>query len=266
MGFQTSAVGFQTSAMAYPDQLPSEDEVVELCLPLEAHLDGIRYRQNLWIKFGKHVSKDEAYAQMYAFKHADPAVVSVPKIYYWFERDGRTYILMEFIDCETLPQHLKNNPSERDKWDNAIVAAVEHLWSFPVHEDAKPGPLARGIPTGPFFAEHDVNRTFESQEELERWINGKLQRNRRPERVEFGSQPLVFSHGDLTRRQFIVKNGKLYLLNFGASGFYPKCFEEVALFHCGDWYKKIRSRLFGSRSANLPGMVWARRFNIMDRD
>ena len=65
------------------------------------------------------------YAQMYAFKHADPAVVSVPKIYHWFERDGRTYILMKFIDCETLPQHLKNNPSERDKWDNAIAAAVE---------------------------------------------------------------------------------------------------------------------------------------------
>ena len=60
--FQTSTMGFQTSAMAYPDQLSSEDEVVELCLPLEAHLDGIRYRQNLWIKFGKHVSKDEAYA------------------------------------------------------------------------------------------------------------------------------------------------------------------------------------------------------------
>ena len=105
-----------------------------------------------------------------------------PKIYHWFERDGRTYILMKFIDCETLPQHLKNNPSERDKWDNAIVAAVEHLRSFPVHEDAKPGPLARGIPTGPFFAEYDVNRTFESQEELERWINWKLQRNGRPKR------------------------------------------------------------------------------------
>ena len=55
-------MGFQTSAMAYPDQLPSEDEVVELRLPLERHIDGIRYGQNLWIKFGEHVSKDEVYA------------------------------------------------------------------------------------------------------------------------------------------------------------------------------------------------------------
>jgi len=249
--------------MAYPDQLPSEDEVVELCLPLDAHLDGIRYGQDLWIKFGKHVSKDEVYAQMYAFKHADPAAVSVPKIYYWFERDRRTYILMKFIDCETLPQHLKNNPSERDKWDNAIVAAVEHLRSFPVHEDTKPSPLARGIPVGPFFAEYDVNRTFESQEELERWINGKLQRSGRPEPVEFGSESLVFRPQSTAVHRQKRKTLPFKLWRFRVLS---QMFRGGGAIQYGDWYKQIRSRLFGSRSANLLGMSWARRLNQMHFD
>jgi serine/threonine protein kinase len=255
--------------MTLSGHLPSEDEIVSLCLPQETRTNGIQYGKDLWIKFGEDVSKDEVYAQMYAFQHGDRSIVSIPEVYHWFQRDGRTYILMEFIEGEGLAQYLKSNPSQSDKWDAAVSAAVKNLWEFPVPKDAKPGPLGGGMPTGPLWSlwrGFSVNQTFQSMEELESWINGKLQRSGRPERVNFSSERLIFSHGDLAQRQFIVQGSKLFLVDFGATGFYPSCFDEVGLFSLGRWYDRIRSKLFPSQSANLLGMFWVRRLNQIGFD
>lgn len=252
--------------MTLSGHLPSEDEIVSLCRPQETRTNGIQYGKDLWIKFGEEVSKDEVYAQMYAFQHGDRSIVSVPEVYHWFQRDGRTYILMEFIEGEGLAQYLKRNPSQSDKWDAAVSAAVKNLWEFPVPKDAKPGPLGGGMPIGPLWGEFSVNQTFQSMEELESWINGKLQRSGRPERVNLSSERLIFSHGDLAQRQFIVQGSKLFLVDFGATGFYPSCFDEVGLLSRGRWYERIRSKLFPSQSANLRGMCWVRRLNQIGFD
>src|SRR5271168_4813366 len=159
--------------------LPSEDEVVSLCRPQENRTNGIRYGEDLWIKFGQEIFKDEVYAQMYAFKHVDRSIISIPEVYHWFQRDGRTYILMEFIEGEDLGQYLKRNPSQSEKWDAAVFAAVKNLWEFPVPKDAKPGPLGGGMLSSPFWGQYPVDQTFQSMEELESWMNGKLQRSGR---------------------------------------------------------------------------------------
>jgi thiamine kinase-like enzyme len=89
------------------------------------------------------------------------------------------------------------------------------------------------MPTGPLWGEFfSTHHKFQTKEDLEKWINGMLQENERPEteRVNFSSERLIFTHGDLAPRHFIVQGSKLFLVNFGAAGFYPVCFDEIGLF------------------------------------
>jgi thiamine kinase-like enzyme len=92
------------------------------------------------------------------------------------------------------------------------------------------------MPTGPLWGEFfSTDHKFQTKEDLENWINGMLQENERPEteRVNFSSERLIFSHGDLAPRHFIVQGSKLFLVDFGAAGFYPVSFDEIGLFWNG---------------------------------
>lgn len=94
-------------------QLPTEDEVVGLCRPHLSNRKGIRCGTEIWIKFGifgRFITKDEVYAQIYAFEHADFSILSIPQIYHWFDRDGIIYILMQHIDGKNLLAQLAENP------------------------------------------------------------------------------------------------------------------------------------------------------------
>jgi hypothetical protein len=68
---------------------------------------------------------------------------------------------------------------------------------------------------------------------------------------------------EISPRGFIVQGSKLFLVNFGAAGFYPVCFDEIGLFCNGNWYKRIRRKLFSSRSANFHGMCQLRYLNLV---
>jgi hypothetical protein len=115
---------------------------------------------------------------------------------------------------------------------------------------------------GGFFS---TDYVFQNKKDLENWINGMLQKNGRPEteRVNFGSERLVFSHGDLAPRHFIVRSSKLFLVDFGAAGFYPVSFDEIGLYQRGDWYKRIRRKLFPSPTANFRGLGRLRYLNLV---
>lgn len=256
--------------MASSENIPSEDEIVRLCqsVPQEKLTVGIRYGKDFWVKFGREFSglTNEVHAQMYAFRHADRSTVSVPQVYHYFQRDDRMYIIMEYIEGENLKQYLKDNPSQPERWDDAVCEAIRGLWRLPVPDDAKPGPLEEGMPTGPLWGEFfSTDHKFQTKEDLENWINGMLQENGRREtmRVDFSSERLVFSRGDLAPRHFIVQGSKLFLVDFGAAGFYPTCFDEAGLFRSGNWYKRIRQKLFSQRSANFRGMCHLRYLNLV---
>lgn len=87
-------------------------------------------------------------------------------------------------------------------------------------------------------------------------------------KVNFNGEPLVFCHGDLQAGNFIVKddNGKLFLVGFGASCFYPKCYAEVT-----SRFRMMRTRIFGSRSSSYRDMAAAwmvngQGYKICDKD
>lgn len=201
---------------------------------------------------------------MYAFQHTDRSIVSVPQVYHYFQRDDRVYIIMEYIEGQNLQQYIHDNPSQLERWDDAVCEAIRSLWEFPVPDDAKPGPLGGGVPNGPMWGEFfSTDYRFQSKKDLENWINRMMEENKRPEtqRVDFSSERLIFSHGDLNPRHFIVQGSRLFLVDFGAAGFYPVSFDEIGLFRRGSWYKRIRPKLFSSRSANLYTMGHLRYLN-----
>jgi aminoglycoside phosphotransferase (APT) family kinase protein len=256
--------------MTFSGNLPSEDEIVSLCqsMPQEKLNESIRYGEDIWIKFGREISDltAEVQAQMYAFQHADRSSVSVPEVFHWFQRDDRMYIVMEYIEGKNLQQYLRDDPPQAERWDDAVSEAIRSLWEFPVPSDARPGPLGGGWPRGPMWGEDfSTDHKFQSKEDLESWINGMLEENKRPEtmRVNFSSERLAFSHGDLSPRHFIVQGSKLFLVDFGASGFYPVCFDEAGLCRLGNWSRRIRQKLFPSRSANLRSLRHLRYLNLV---
>jgi serine/threonine protein kinase len=117
--------------MTSSGNIPSEDEIVSLCqsIPQEKRTESIRYGKDFWVKFGHELSNltAEVQAQMYAFRHADRSTVSVPQVYHWFQRDDRMYIIMEYIEGESLKQYLKDNPSQLERWDDAVCEAIRSL-------------------------------------------------------------------------------------------------------------------------------------------
>jgi hypothetical protein len=104
------------------------------------------------------------------------------------------YILMEYIEGESLRQYLKDNPSQPERWDDAVSNAIRSVWKFPIPDDAKPGSLGEVMPTGSLWGEFfSTDYVFQNKKDLENWINGMLQKNGRPEteRVNFGSGRLA---------------------------------------------------------------------------
>jgi thiamine kinase-like enzyme len=49
------------------------------------------------------------------------------------------------------------------------------------------------------------------------------------------SRPLVFTHGDLSMRNIIYgKDGRIWLVDLGMSGFYPRWFEYIAMVYAAE--------------------------------
>ena len=131
--------------MTFLGNLPADDEIVSFCKPieLEKRTMGIRYGNDIWVKFGTEFSylAAEVQAQTYAFRYADRSTVCVPEVYHRFQRGDRAYILTEYIEGESPKQYLDNNPSQTERWDDAVFETIRILWEIPVPDNARPGPI-----------------------------------------------------------------------------------------------------------------------------
>jgi aminoglycoside phosphotransferase (APT) family kinase protein len=58
----------------------------------------------------------------------------------------------------------------------------------------------------------------------------------RPDSKPFDdSRPLVFTHGDLSMRNIIYgRDGRIWLVDWGQSGFYPRWFEYVSMVYAAE--------------------------------
>ena len=115
---------------------------------------------------------------------------------------------------------------------------------------------------------------FSSNAELVAWFNHKYDVAKRMNPVIkcFGGLkdcgpfpedfPLVFTHLDLVPRNIMLgDDGRIWLIDFGLSGFYPEWFEYVAMFEWErlGWLGKVARQIvagFYGKQARFMDYIW----------
>jgi hypothetical protein len=206
------------------------------------------------VKFGLGVHQDEATSQDYAFRHIDRNILRVPRVYRFFthgEFAGMPYgyIVMEFIGGVTLERcNIELDLVER------TINAIDHLSKLPIPSGQGPGPVYGGMPRGCLWSEHGAGCSFKSMQDMETWLNLRLDLSRRKlpsELPRFSlSKELVFSHMDIARRNIIITEEKdMCLIDWAHAGFYPGSFQR----YCLEWCSVDDDSFIRSLLERLPG-------------
>ncbi|KAJ0413120.1 kinase-like domain-containing protein [Aspergillus carlsbadensis] len=201
----------------------------------------VKISLNIVAKIGRGVAPSEAATQSFAHKELDPSIAYVPKVYRYFRRshgtphDERGYLYMEYIPGQNL-QDLE--AAALAELVPRVLNIIKHLGQF--CGDSAPGPLGGGVPMGHIYGDDGAKTVFDSMEQMNVYMNKRLEyrniylaRSRGIEcsdTIDLTPHPLVLCHGDICRRNIILReDGSLCLLDWGYAGFYPWFFEVVAL-------------------------------------
>jgi aminoglycoside phosphotransferase (APT) family kinase protein len=156
------------------------------------------------------------------------------------DTDEEVYVLMEYVDGTQLAQCW----SRLSIWRRLHVAFTLHryirrLRQIHSEHSSVPGPIGETaqLCDGPIFG-HRYRGPFQDYASLSAFYNRMLAIAKSltphfaasPETKPFDdSKPLVFTHGDLSMRNILLgTDGRLCLVGWGSSGFYPPWFEYVA--------------------------------------
>lgn len=169
--------------------------------------------------------------------------IPVPAMHRYFVKGDNAYLVMEYVRGELL-DHCWDDLSN---WEKLRIACVLRNYvkqmrriRSPQIDEQIPGPLIDDLSAPlkcnlPAFGENPVG-PFSSYARLRDWMNGRLRvtqflmRQRYPGPRFDGSEPLVFTHGDLALRNIIRgDDGKLWLIDFGCAGVYPRWAEVYCM-------------------------------------
>ncbi|KAK7696306.1 hypothetical protein QCA50_000960 [Cerrena zonata] len=172
--------------------------------------------------------------------------VPVPRIHRVVEVGKSCYIFMDYIPGQTLEECWPHLSIWRKLWVawklRSYIRQLRHI-KLPQIEAGVPGPLTDDIcqPKGcdnPAFGEFEAG-PFSSYDEFILWLNGRFLVAWRFRPLKGGGTepdilqadaPLVVTHGDLVPRNIILgDDGKLWVLDWGASGIYPIWLEYATM-------------------------------------
>ncbi|KAI9767174.1 MAG: hypothetical protein M1839_004610 [Geoglossum umbratile] len=209
--------------------VPTKEQVILFCADKQPPLAA--YSDDIAIKFGMAVAKEEYNNQAYAYENRNG--FEVPRVHAFYEDENRGYIVMQFIKGFTLDER----PDEYPQHIHNITTAILNLHSIRVPSNAIPGPVgAPGeprVPQGYLWGECTAGRSFKSAAEMETWLNRRLQvheSSRANDKISITGFPLQFCHGDIAPwNVMILDTGKICLVDWAFAGFYPYFFEIFAL-------------------------------------
>ncbi|KAI0141872.1 kinase-like domain-containing protein [Xylariaceae sp. FL1272] len=203
-----------------------------------------RASKSLAIKGGLGVSKSEAENMKFA---AEVLGLPVPKVHRTFtanipnmhgSRETTGYfIVMDYIAGSTVETCWDSlATSDRESVAQQVSNAIEKMQAHRI--DHLPiGPLGRGSTQkfiGPWFWDYGAG-PFETLQELEDWFNHKVdvcvQVKQLPSTApRFHFKDVVFTHQDIAPRNMILdEHKKVWLIDWGCAGIYPRGFEQVSL-------------------------------------
>eukprot|EP00177_Eucheuma_denticulatum_P006379 GFKZ01011638.1.p1 GENE.GFKZ01011638.1~~GFKZ01011638.1.p1 ORF type:complete len:279 (-),score=19.23 GFKZ01011638.1:938-1774(-) len=229
---------------------PSRDVVRALreCTPGLASTGQVRIISNLRamvvsvqdkvvVKYGYNVRRIEADAMEFVSSQTS---MPVPKVFGSFTcDDGRTYIVMEFVQGETL-EKMWPSLSEDEKQELALQLRA-HLNDVRKLKGRYIGALSRlpcmvcslqGSSKGPFSTEKELNEALVQQYEQSRpgYFGSMLRKMLKD------SHEIMFSHSDLHMRNILVRHKQIVaVLDWECAGFFPEYWEYAHAYMSVKW-------------------------------
>ncbi|KAI0720730.1 kinase-like domain-containing protein, partial [Cerioporus squamosus] len=169
--------------------------------------------------------------------------IPVPEVYQIFVRGTRSYLVMDYVQGEPLDRCW----DDLSNWEKVKVSVTLRNYVVqmrrirtPQIDKQIPGPIIDDLSCPrrcetPALGE-DRAGPFPSYAHLRDWMNGRLHVSQQMQRFRYteptfdNSEPLVFTHSDLFLRNIILgDDGRIWLIDFGCAGIYPRWFEGYSM-------------------------------------
>jgi serine/threonine protein kinase len=201
----------------------SDDEIVLLCNSSTTVLSApqcsnsvVRIPNSLAVKFGHYVTSQEFKNQQVAQQRLDPKVVTVPKAYRFFKKDGVGYIVMDYVEGYTLDLKSVNGLLP------TLGKVLNHIHS---KQKTEPGSLGGGPVSGTLWPEHEEVE-FSDSNDLQVWFEGHSRSS--PANLDLDCHTLSMCHLDFTLRNIMTDGDRIYLIDWASAGYFPRFFEQVS--------------------------------------
>lgn len=247
-----------------PAPLPSQADIESSKVLKENEYRRVVLYDNCYvIKYGKSVSLLEGENMLFVKeKQAAP----VPEVFALYSKKmwGKSinYIVMEYIPGQGLDATWAGLDSlQKAKISSRLRLHFDALRSLPtpgyfgsigkrpLEDDmfwTAPGDDTNRVISGPFDSELELNNALVDKYTYNSGLEHKAAYYRRVLPLILQNNNSVFTHGDLQRKNIIVRDdGEMALIDWETAGWYPEYWEYAsAMFACGawkdDWHESVR--------------------------
>ncbi|KAF4447224.1 Protein kinase-like domain protein [Fusarium austroafricanum] len=196
----------------------------------------------IYIKYGDHYERATdaearthkwAYETLQKMPQSERQGIHIPEVYRVIDLTSWTIIIMEFISGKTLKALLESQTTSDEYLDQCfgqIERALRLFISFPVPQDASPGPYGGGLIKSPLFKYYQATIEYPTVELLEMHLN-KIATwfNKEGPKLNL-ERKLHFVLSDLYEGNFMfTESGDLFVIDFEMANFLPLSFMTYAM-------------------------------------
>jgi serine/threonine protein kinase len=177
----------------------------------------VRITDSLAVKFGLFVTFQEFRNQQVAQQRLDADIVNVPRAYRFIQKEEIRYIVMDYIEGNTL-----DLAGAKDRIEE-LGNILNHI-----HQQGatNPGSLGSGPVTGVLWPEHEEVE-FSESDDLQIWLDRRSPPSLE-NTVDLRGYALSMCHLDFNPRNIIVHGHRIYLIDWSAAGYFPRLFEHIS--------------------------------------
>ncbi|KAK2816752.1 hypothetical protein FQN49_008018 [Arthroderma sp. PD_2] len=218
--------------------LPTATELLDICTLEDRHPVGLAYPPKapvFWIKYGFAVYWNEVVAQAMAHRELQRlgSPVKVPAVFYAYQADSKTYIVMEYIEGRSGAQLLEatSDAAKREAVYRQVAFGIQELLRIPIPPQSRPAAVDGGVIQHLVFSDAEAPRHYQSADQIEQHFNLFLQLAKREPRIQgLSREPMVFNHIDIWPGNIIVdENGVITIIDFAGASILPSSFVKYSL-------------------------------------